>query len=208
MEDTLVLITAIMAGNGYIDDVMQMTQVSWAFWKEDMIWDAIKDWQSNTGRTRFMYACATGNIDLVNYLLKRSAKINIVDYFGGTALSYACKNSHSHIVRLLLSLGATITKPNGSIALSTLEYACRNKDIELIRLLIKHGADPNEEDIGITLLMAMAHSGNIIAVNELLAHGADPTRRKNNLNAIHFARMNRETKVIKILENHIAEMVS
>ncbi|KAJ6647860.1 Ankyrin repeat, SAM and basic leucine zipper domain-containing protein 1, partial [Pseudolycoriella hygida] len=66
---------------------------------------AIVNNRDRTGFTPLIYACISGNKDIVNLLLKKSA-IDATDNFGDTALHHAVKKSHIEIARMLVEADA------------------------------------------------------------------------------------------------------
>jgi glutamate dehydrogenase len=63
------------------------------------------------GRTPLHVACATGNKEMVEYLISQKADINAVDSFGSTPIQEAMKKEHSYIVKYLQEKGATLPNP-------------------------------------------------------------------------------------------------
>lgn len=57
-------------------------------------------------------AAASGNAELVKFLLSKGAQINAKDDIGGTPLGYACKNGHKTVIDLLKKYGGIKSSPN------------------------------------------------------------------------------------------------
>lgn len=60
------------------------------------------------GRTALHIAAATGNKEIVEFLLNKNADVNAVDHFGFTPIQDAMRKDHSAIVKLLQEKGATL----------------------------------------------------------------------------------------------------
>ena len=92
-------------------------------------------------------------------------------------LSYASREGHLHIVRLLLEHGADPNAPEDAAPLgrALFEACCRNH-VELVELLLDHGADPNAgtDSNGCCLTIGeVYHGDNAKPVQQLLRqHGA------------------------------------
>lgn len=92
--------------------------------------------QNSQGQTALML---TTDLEIVKYLIKRRAKINITDYNEHqeqTALFYAIKNNKPLIITYLLEHGAKIHDGD-------LLQAMRRKNYPLAKYLIEHGANVN-----------------------------------------------------------------
>ena len=66
------------------------------------------DNRDNTGRSAFMKACETGRREVVDYLLGKSASVNVKDLRHRTPLHVACENGHEDIVKILLDREANL----------------------------------------------------------------------------------------------------
>jgi ankyrin repeat protein len=91
--------------------------------------------------TPLMEAADAGDLEIVELLLAKGAKIEETGSMGDTALMSAAKTEHSDIVKLLIAKGANVhaTGPRGHTALI---YAAYNGQLETIKLLLAAGADP------------------------------------------------------------------
>lgn len=115
----------------------------------------------------------SGPVEVVDFLIQRQPDV-IKDYTFLTELTHvACRLGPSGVVKLLVSLGATVT--TRSVLGDTLIHeSARNARVETISLLIKEGLDVNAKNFsGETALYLAAQNGSIEAVNLLLHAGAD-----------------------------------
>ena len=62
--------------------------------------------KGNNNVTPLILASQQGKLDVVEYLLKKGARVNDVMTDGKTALLMACKNGHTEIVKRLMEKGA------------------------------------------------------------------------------------------------------
>ncbi len=94
--------------------------------------------EDTVGRTLLHKACAEGNVELVNVLLKhKNINIDIVyGYTGETALHIACMNEHIAIVQALLAAVANVNQEdiNGQ---RPLHIACQRGNKEIVQLLLE-----------------------------------------------------------------------
>src|SRR5438477_305788 len=90
-------------------------------------------------------AAAVGDLERVEQLLKKdSSLVRRLDSARISPLSYAAREGHLHIVRLLLERGADPNTPEDAApdGRALYEACCRNH-LEIAELLLKHGANPN-----------------------------------------------------------------
>ena len=102
-EELLLRITTCLAQNGYHKEVGIMVQLNKAFWNDEQIWDAYKDYTPGPkGRTRLIYASVHGLLSRVKWLLARGARDDkSVLGTGWTALMGASRNGNVEVVREL-----------------------------------------------------------------------------------------------------------
>ena len=144
------------------------------------------DATDSAGATALTYACASGNAELIEFLLGHGAsaagatmpensKIQAL-----TPLAAAVRGRHFDIIRRLIALGAPINAPMGE--LSCLSLAAGLLDLDCVTLLIELGASTTPEPpllppIHAVLLALLA--GSDLAVGQkllqvLIQRGADP----------------------------------
>ncbi|XP_009905215.2 ankyrin repeat and EF-hand domain-containing protein 1 [Dryobates pubescens] len=91
-------------------------------------------------KTPLMAACASGNKEVVQYLLEKGADVNATDNFMWTPLHHACYNGHLDIAELLVKAGAAVDAPaagNATPLMRAIEI-CR---LDIVYFLISAGAD-------------------------------------------------------------------
>ncbi|XP_057334513.1 putative ankyrin repeat protein RF_0381 [Microplitis mediator] len=124
---------------------------------EDLDLKAIKDWIEKKGidvnsiltyceerNWTFVHIAAdTSNEELLDYLLKKKANLNINNDDWGTPLHIAVTRENIRIVKKLIDNGADINSPRGSFVWTPLHTAIESLNNEAIKLLIDKGADVN-----------------------------------------------------------------
>jgi len=106
------------------------------------------------GWTALHWAAAKGNNNVVRYLIKKGAYINIeaeTDY-NQTPLLFALKYKKNKTARLLIDLGADINKQD-SYENSPLLYAFHHKNREMVKYLVEKGARPGIQGLNINDLI-------------------------------------------------------
>uniref|UniRef100_A0A8B9UB17 Ankyrin repeat and EF-hand domain containing 1 n=1 Tax=Anas zonorhyncha TaxID=75864 RepID=A0A8B9UB17_9AVES len=91
-------------------------------------------------KTPLMTACASGNIDFVQYLLEKGADVNATDNFMWTPLHHACYNGHLEIAELIVKAGGAVDAPaiGSATPLMRAIEICR---LDMVHFLINAGAD-------------------------------------------------------------------
>lgn len=87
------------------------------------------------------------NVEFIKYLLEHDIEINVLDFYGKSALYYAASSMNYDIVKLLLESGAFLNYYDASgyqIDSDTpLHTATKNNNIKLLELLLNYDADVN-----------------------------------------------------------------
>ena len=141
---------------------------------------------THDGRTYIFWAAYKGNVELMQYLLKKGAKTDIIDDHGNTILNFAASTGQQNtaVYDLCLENGADLEKDlnhNGANAL--LLVAPSDKDFKLINYFTSKGLDINSVDSnGNGIFNYVARIGNIELLNKLVDKGL-----KGNDNAFIFA---------------------
>jgi ankyrin repeat protein len=90
-------------------------------------------------------AAAVGDQERVEQLLEKDSRlVRRLDSARVSPLSYAAREGHLHIVRLLLEQGADPNTPEDGAPLGlALYWACCGNHMDVAQLLLEHGANPN-----------------------------------------------------------------
>ncbi|GAL60627.1 ankyrin repeat domain-containing protein [Algibacter lectus] len=147
---------------------------------------------THDGRTYLFWAAYSGNLELVNYLLKNGAKTDIIDDKGSSPLIFAAAagQTNTKIYDALIAHGANVlteTSKDGANALLLL--VPKLSDFELVNYFESKGIDLKSKDnYGNGVFNYTAKSGNIDMLKKLVAKGIEyNTINKNGGNAFIFA---------------------
>lgn len=162
------------------------------------------------GRTPLHAAVFRGKADLALAMIEAGAHVNLQDAKGYTPLHDAASSCNVAMMRLLITQGADVVKPqhSASPARNTpLILAIRNadagkKDFEAaVELLLAHNADVNAKDgEEQTALMAAAARGNDALVLQLLGAGADArVRDKMGRNVLQHCALGLKKETVALL---------
>ncbi|CAM9984453.1 unnamed protein product, partial [Ectocarpus fasciculatus] len=100
---------------------------------------------------------------------------------GSTPLMVAALWGHSHIMKILLKKGASVSMVDDE-GLTALHCCAEEGHSEVVRALVKAGANPdNRMPDGVTPLYIAAERGQLNLIRELLRGNADPS-----LNRVHM----------------------
>lgn len=114
--------------------------------------DEVKDFLSKNGidikgedkRTPLIHAAFYNNTELMEWLLENKADINAADRNGYTALHFACEKGYNSAVKLLISKGANLNKPDfygNTPAWIAITYWKQGQNLPILRELYQHNAN-------------------------------------------------------------------
>lgn len=124
-------------------------------------------------RTALHIACASGHVELVQFLLESKAKLNLCDNQNRSALMKAVECQHERCVSILLENHAepNLVDINGNTAL---HLAANIPSISTAVLLLQHDADVNAQNKeAFTPLTVAVREDHIEMAEFLLKEGAD-----------------------------------
>jgi ankyrin repeat protein len=160
------------------------------------------------GMTPLMHAALRGNQEIVEFLLKRRARVDLVDIFGVTALMQASWAGHAGIVADLVTAGADpdlqsyIDIPRlKKKGVNALIGASMNGNIEIVKILLEKGAKVNQQDAeGQTALIHASKNGFPDVVELLLSQGAKmEIKDQFGRTALTVATIHNQIEVVQIL---------
>ena len=113
--------------------------------------------------------------ELIQTMIDHGADVNAINKHNETAFMKACKTGNVDAIKLLLSVGANPNIKNDDGQTCIHHTVIGNWSREVLRVVIAHGGDMNAATKdNITALMLASRTGNVDAINVLLATGADP----------------------------------
>ncbi len=171
------------------------------------------------GTTLLMKASNISTKDIVDFLVKKGADVNLTVSNGENALMMALSNSKHYygIVSILLKAGIDVSaintrngyNPVWKISSKIKRGLPKEPGTKILQQLLSKGADPNARMIsknkkfsGMTPLMSFSQTGQKHIVEMLLAHGADPDlATKEGKKAVDFAKEKHHQDIVDFLSN-------
>lgn len=144
--------------------------------------------------SNLMLVSASGNVELVKYILNKKTDVNYLSNDGYTALIVACQNirhkNTKEIMNLLIEFGADVNKTSSSYKLTAImfcldeminiENICSN-DFEIVKILLENNADlALKSFVEETTLVFACRLKNLEIVKMLIDYGADPNQNCGN----------------------------
>lgn len=140
---------------------------------------------THDSRTYIFWAANRGNLELVEYLISKGAKVNVEDSHGYTPLTFAAVagQSNTKIYDALIKAGADIKQTNHDGANVLLLAISSDKELSLTNYFVSKGLSLQSTDAaGNTAFNYAARSGNIELMKTLVQKGV-----KYNNNAMLMA---------------------
>lgn len=134
---------------------------------------------THDGRSYLFWAANKGNVEMMQYLIDKGAKVNMTDDKGSTPLNFAAGSGqkNTEVYDLLIKHGANLQKdltPSGANAL--LLAAPYDSDFSLINHFTSKGLDLNSVDTaGHGIFNYVAKTGNIDLMKQLQIKGVKGT---------------------------------
>ncbi|KAI3083869.1 hypothetical protein CBS147353_2013 [Aspergillus niger] len=121
--------------------------------------------------TPLMYAAASGDRELVLWLLSHGANMALVDCNGQNALFHAVVGRQDSVVQVLLEWGSPLIEKN---AQGTTMLQLAIEKVQILHLLLEAGADPElESSDGSTTINKAASQGQAESIRVLIQRGVN-----------------------------------
>lgn len=206
-DHDIVFILSLLAANGHQDLIYPLLPI---LPSDDFLWDCMKDVlppypAGKTMRRRLMYAARRGDLERLQYLLKRGSNPNFTQTNGWTALHHSCEQGSLPCVTSLIDKRAHLNVLTNE-RLSPLTLACSKGHTGVVSLLLSNGADPDcgrTKDGGTALHWASTH-GHLPLVKQLIDAGASvaATRSLSRFTPLMLASSNGHLAVCRELLKH------
>jgi len=140
--------------------------------------------KDRAGRSALHYAAASGDEEMLVFLLDKGADVNITDGYGWTPLFHVGWSGGSfkrpQVLDLLVRRGADLNAKD-LFGRTILHLYTESGNSDAVGLLVNLGADVNSQDsAGATPLLYAARAGRGELVRFLLEQGANPAAKDKN----------------------------
>lgn len=98
------------------------------------------DGKNSIGNTNLMIACFFGNLNVVKYLVKHGADLNMQNDYGHTCFHWASRSGHLEIVEYLLKTDKIFIDHVDNYGCTALYFACQNNRLNVAVYLVNNGA--------------------------------------------------------------------
>ncbi|KTD51454.1 ankyrin repeat-containing protein [Legionella quinlivanii] len=165
---------------------------------------------NHKGQTALMFAAATGNVALMNLLLKEGARVDQVDLKGNSALHYALEKPSEAAALTLLPLMKTPNQSN-RLGITPMMLAAAKESLPVLRYLCESGHSISSVDqSGNNALHYAAMLGKVKSIVYLARQGFDLNRpetpeetkkleKSARRTALHLAALNGHVKAVLCL---------
>jgi ankyrin repeat protein len=155
----------------------------------------------HTGFTALHRAAASGDVELIELLLRKGAPINVASKIGQMPLEFALMGLKTDAAALLIKKGADISLERGGSALA---MAARYGDKKIVSMLIERGVSVNQKEpnsnLGWTPLHWAARNRHTDIVKLLIAKGSDVNALSNTKETpILVAAWSGSTEIVALL---------
>ncbi len=172
---------------------------------EDRVYINCRDGATND--TPLILAARYGRIKVVEFLLKKGAKVDETNSEGNSAVMSAAENGRCKTVDRLLNHGASVNKPNRN-GEKALTLAARNGHADVVeRLLAARANVKARNNLGSTALILASRFGHTPIVGLLLQHGSETNAvDKKHRSALSLAARFGHPEIVKLLLRNGAEV--
>lgn len=204
------------AANGFVRNVLLDLQVA-ALKGDVSSFDSLLNCGNNIDERKTIYTVSplhnaiqftkeTHSDEMLRFVLKCGAQIDIADGSGWTPLHHACKNGDMTATKILLENNADVNAIS-SKHFFPIHIAAMNNHDQIIQVLLQHGAKIEcQSDEKCTPLLLAAKKGHCEALKMLLDNGANIYAvDQRDWTALHYAAYNGHAKAVNLLCKYDAD---
>jgi len=164
-----------------------------------------------TGQTALFMATLKDRVDVVKFLIRKGAQVNVQNRYGVSPLLLCAESGNFELVKALVDAGADVNiSPKGQLAEENLLAgqtpllgAAKKGHLEICEYLIKNGCDVNAATMtGTTPLCTAVEEGHLPVVKLLIENGADVNQSPTGLVARDVHIEHQTPLLIACIKNH------
>ncbi len=136
------------------------------------------DKKTHHSRTYLQWAAASGNLEIVNYLLAKGSDVHYKDSHGSDVIAYAAEggNTNTAVYDALIKAGADVKTRHEDGATLMMFTMANDEDFKMVDYFTSKGLSIKDKDqYGRTLADYAARLGNLQIIEKLAAKGIKPT---------------------------------
>ncbi|XP_062515898.1 ankyrin repeat domain-containing protein 50-like [Corticium candelabrum] len=150
-----------------------------------------------------MQACWYREKEMVEFLLTKSADVNVAGRCGETALIVSASIGSEEITDLLLNVKDINVMKGDNLGRTAIHYAAMNNHVTIVERLLYVPVDINDND-GCTPLWYAVFDGHVYCVDVLLKHGVSPQHEsKSEGSPLKVAKRCGHSDVVEMMEEAI-----
>ncbi|XP_062515567.1 kinase D-interacting substrate of 220 kDa-like [Corticium candelabrum] len=161
--------------------------------------------------TLLMQACWNKQKEMVEFLLTKSADVNVTDGFGRTPLITAAREGWYDIVDMLLKTkDINVMKKDTLVGMTAIHWAAENNHVTIVERLLSCSIPVDiSDDDGRTPLWWAALNGRVRCVDVLLKHGASPQHESESEGSpLEIAKRRGRSDVVEMMKEAIRSKTS
>ncbi|KAL1487948.1 hypothetical protein ABEB36_015331 [Hypothenemus hampei] len=195
-------ITNIQLQEEYYDKAAQENNVGIASFVLDNFKNVKVDATNNYNMTILHRATAAGSLDMVKFLVGKTANVEAIDKNGNTVLHNAAESGHLDVVKFLVAENAKL-EATDNYNQTVLHKAAEFGHLDIVKFLVAESANIEAtDDDGNTVLHSAAGYGHLVIVKFLVAESANIESKNNTGSTVLYrAVQSGHFDIVKFLVN-------